>query len=101
LANPLLREPLLPEHVKERVIVAQAQRASTSPAPGLPGGTRFVEGSETARDAPADGLDETASHRLSAVFEVTDRVWEAELVDTQLRARAYMRELRDPAEVRD
>ena len=28
------------------------------------------------------GPDETASNRLSAVFEVTDRVWEAELLDT-------------------
>jgi len=28
------------------------------------------------------GPDETASNRLSAVFEVTDRVWEADLLDT-------------------
>ena len=28
------------------------------------------------------GPDETASNRLSAVFEATDRVWEAELLDT-------------------
>jgi xylulose-5-phosphate/fructose-6-phosphate phosphoketolase len=28
------------------------------------------------------GPDETASNRLSAVFEVTDRVWEAEMLDT-------------------
>ena len=28
------------------------------------------------------GPDETASNRLGAVFEVTDRVWEAELLDT-------------------
>ncbi len=28
------------------------------------------------------GPDETASNRLSAVFEVTNRVWEAELLDT-------------------
>ncbi len=28
------------------------------------------------------GPDETASNRLSALFEVTDRVWEAEILDT-------------------
>ena len=28
------------------------------------------------------GPDETASNRLSAVFEVTDRVWEAERLQT-------------------
>jgi xylulose-5-phosphate/fructose-6-phosphate phosphoketolase len=59
---------------------------------GIPG-TRLSEGTrvlgaflrDVIRDNPDNfrimGPDETASNRLGAVFEATDRVWEAELLD--------------------
>jgi xylulose-5-phosphate/fructose-6-phosphate phosphoketolase len=85
-ANPhangglLLRELEMPDFREHAVEVPRAG-ASTSEATRVLGG--FLR--EIIRRNPQSfrlmGPDETASNRLNAVFDVTDRVWEAQTVD--------------------
>ena len=86
-ANPhangglLLRELELPDFRRYAVKVPAPAKTSSEATRVLGGWLRDV------MQANPDqfrliGPDETASNRLSAVFEVTDRVWEAELLDT-------------------
>ena len=86
-ANPhangglLLRELELPDFRRYAVEVPAPAKTSSEATRVLGGWLRDV------MQANPDhfrlmGLDETASNRRSAVFEVTDRVWEAELLDT-------------------
>jgi xylulose-5-phosphate/fructose-6-phosphate phosphoketolase len=86
-ANPhanggaLLRELEMPDFREHAVEVA-------SPGTGATEATRVLGGllRDVIRLNPDSfrlmGPDETASNRLGAVFEVTDRVWEAELLPT-------------------
>ena len=77
----LLRELELPDFRHYSVEVAR-------PAQGLSEATRVLGGylRDVIRANPANfrifGPDETASNRLSAVFEATDRQWEAEVLST-------------------
>jgi xylulose-5-phosphate/fructose-6-phosphate phosphoketolase len=85
-ANPhangglLLRDLEMPDFREHAVEVPRAG-ASTSEATRVLGG--FLR--EVIRRNPQNfrlmGPDETASNRLSAVFDVTDRVWEAQTLD--------------------
>jgi len=86
-ANPhangglLLHELELPDF-RDYAVEVQAPAASSSEATRVLGGWLR----DVVRDNPDRfrlmGPDETASNRLSAVFEATSRVWEAELLPT-------------------
>ena len=85
-ANPhtnggmLLKELEMPDFTDYGVQVTEPGRQTSEPSRVLGAWLRDV-----VRDNPNNfrimGPDETASNRLSAVFEATDRVWEAELRD--------------------
>jgi xylulose-5-phosphate/fructose-6-phosphate phosphoketolase len=86
-ANPhtngglLTRELELPDF-RDYAVAVDAPAATTSEATRVLGGWLrdvFIANPDRFR---LMGPDETASNRLSAVFEATDRVWEAELLDT-------------------
>jgi xylulose-5-phosphate/fructose-6-phosphate phosphoketolase len=86
-ANPhtngglLTRELELPDF-RDYAVAVDAPAARTSEATRVLGGWLrdvFIANPDRFR---LMGPDETASNRLSAVFEATDRVWEAELLDT-------------------
>jgi xylulose-5-phosphate/fructose-6-phosphate phosphoketolase len=86
-ANPhtngglLTRELELPDF-RDYAVAVEAPAAGTSEATRVLGGWLrdvFIANPDRFR---LMGPDETASNRLSAVFEATDRVWEAELLDT-------------------
>jgi xylulose-5-phosphate/fructose-6-phosphate phosphoketolase len=86
-ANPhtngglLARELELPDF-RDYAVAVDAPAATTSEATRVLGGWLrdvFIANPDRFR---LMGPDETASNRLSAVFEATDRVWEAELLDT-------------------
>jgi len=84
-ANPhtngglLLRELELPDFRDHAVAVSAPTAASSEPTRVLGGYLRevIVRNPDSFR---LTGPDETASNRLGAVFEVTDRAWEAELL---------------------
>ena len=86
-ANPhangglLLRELELPDFRRYAVEVPAPAKTSSEATRVLGGWLRDVMQANPDRFRLI-GPDETASNRLSAVFEVTDRVWEAELLDT-------------------
>ena len=86
-ANPhangglLLRELELPDFRRYAVEVPAPAKTSSEATRVLGGWLRDVMQANPDRFRLV-GPDETASNRLSAVFEVTDRVWEAELLDT-------------------
>ena len=86
-ANPhanggmLLRELELPDFRHYAVEVPAPAKTSSEATRVLGGWLRDVMQANPDRFRLI-GPDETASNRLSAVFEVTDRVWEAELLDT-------------------
>jgi xylulose-5-phosphate/fructose-6-phosphate phosphoketolase len=86
-ANPhtngglLTRELELPDF-RDYAVAVDAPAVTTSEATRVLGGWLrdvFIANPDRFR---VMGPDETASNRLSAVFEATDRVWEAELLDT-------------------
>jgi xylulose-5-phosphate/fructose-6-phosphate phosphoketolase len=75
----LLRDLTIPDFRGYAIDVPEPGKASSEPMRVLGGLIRDV----TARNADrfrVFGPDETASNRLGAVFEVTDRVWEAEIL---------------------
>ena len=77
----LLRALSIPDFRGYAVDVPEPGKGSSEPMRVLGGLIRDV----TARNADrfrVFGPDETASNRLGAVFEVSDRVWEAEILDT-------------------
>ncbi len=77
----LLRDLSIPDFRGYAVDVPEPGKGSSEPMRVLGGLIRDV----TARNADrfrVFGPDETASNRLGAVFEVSDRVWEAEILDT-------------------
>ena len=77
----LLRDLTIPDFRGYSVDVPEPGKGSSEPMRVLGGLIRDV----TARNADrfrVFGPDETASNRLGAVFEVSDRVWEAEILDT-------------------
>jgi xylulose-5-phosphate/fructose-6-phosphate phosphoketolase len=88
-ANPhanggnLLRDLELPDFRDYAVGVASAGRTSSEPTRVLGG---FLRDVVRLNDEHANfrlfGPDETASNRLSAVFEATNRTWEAERLET-------------------
>ncbi len=86
-ANPhtngglLLRELELPEFRDYAVDVPAPARTSSEATRVLGAWLRDVMRANPDRFRLM-GPDETASNRLSAVFEATDRVWEARLLDT-------------------
>jgi xylulose-5-phosphate/fructose-6-phosphate phosphoketolase len=79
----LLRDLELPDFRGYAVEVPAAARTSSEPTRILGGFLRDVMrlNAEHA-NFRLFGPDETASNRLSAVFEATDRVWEAETLET-------------------
>ena len=85
-ANPhangglLTRELELPNHRDYAVDVEAPARTSSEATRVLGGYLRDVfKLNESSRNFRVFGPDETASNRLGAVFEVTDRAWDAEL----------------------
>jgi xylulose-5-phosphate/fructose-6-phosphate phosphoketolase len=86
-ANPhangglLLRELELPDFRGYAVDVPQPAKTSSEATRVLGGWLRDVIRANSDRFRIM-GPDETASNRLSAVFEATNRVWEAELLET-------------------
>jgi xylulose-5-phosphate/fructose-6-phosphate phosphoketolase len=84
-ANPhangglLARELELPDF-REYAVEVRAPAASSNEATRVLGGWLRDVMRANADRFRIMGPDETASNRLSAVFEVTDRVWEAELL---------------------
>jgi xylulose-5-phosphate/fructose-6-phosphate phosphoketolase len=86
-ANPhangglLLRDLELPDFRRYAVEVKAPGTTSTEPTRTLGGYLRDVIAANPAIFR-ITGPDETASNRLSAVFEVTDRAWQAEIVET-------------------
>ncbi len=86
-ANPhangglLLRELELPDF-RDYAVEVSAQAQSSSEATRVLGGWLRDVMRANADRFRIMGPDETASNRLSAVFETTDRVWEAELLPT-------------------
>jgi xylulose-5-phosphate/fructose-6-phosphate phosphoketolase len=88
-ANPhanggvLLRDLDLPAFREYAVDVSYPASMTSEPTRVLGGFLRdLVRLNEQAANFRLFGPDETASNRLSAVFEATDRVWEAEILDT-------------------
>ena len=85
-ANPhangglLLRDLELPDFADYAVAGRQARRDATPRRRAVMGAypARRDAASETQRNFRLFGPDETASNRLSHVFEVTDRAWDAE-----------------------
>ena len=86
-ANPhangglLLRDLELPDFRRYAVEVPAPAKTSSEATRVLGGWLRDVMQANPDRFRVM-GPDETASNRLSAVFEVTDRVWEAERLET-------------------
>ncbi len=86
-ANPhangglLLRELELPDFRRYAVEVGAPARASSEATRALGEWLRDVARANPDRFRIM-GPDETASNRLSAVFEVTDRAWDAEILPT-------------------
>jgi xylulose-5-phosphate/fructose-6-phosphate phosphoketolase len=86
-ANPhangglLLRELELPDF-RDYAVSVPAPATSSSEATRVLGGFLRDVVSANQDRFRIMGPDETASNRLSAVFEATDRVWEAERLDT-------------------
>jgi xylulose-5-phosphate/fructose-6-phosphate phosphoketolase len=86
-ANPhangglLLRDLELPDFRRYAVEVPAPAKTSSEATRVLGGWLRDVIQANPDRFRLM-GPDETASNRLSAVFEVTDRVWEAELLES-------------------
>jgi xylulose-5-phosphate/fructose-6-phosphate phosphoketolase len=86
-ANPhangglLLRDLALPD-VRDHAVEVPAPGATTSEATSVLGTYLREVIRQNPRDFRLFGPDETASNRLSAVFEVTTRAWNAELLPT-------------------
>jgi xylulose-5-phosphate/fructose-6-phosphate phosphoketolase len=88
-ANPhanggvLLRDLDLPDFREYAVDVSRPASTTSEPTRVLGGFLRdIVRLNEQSANFRVFGPDETASNRLTAVFEATDRVWEAEILDT-------------------
>jgi xylulose-5-phosphate/fructose-6-phosphate phosphoketolase len=88
-ANPhanggvLLRDLDLPGFREYAVDVPRPASTTSEPTRVLGGFLRdIVRRNEQSANFRLFGPDETASNRLTAVFEATDRVWEAEILDT-------------------
>ena len=86
-ANPhtnggLLTRPLELPDFRDYAVQVDAPAATTSEATRVLGGWLRDVMSANPDRFRLMGPDETASNRLSAVFEATDRVWEADLLET-------------------
>lgn len=77
----LLHDLELPDFRAYAVPVKEPGTTSTEPTRALGSYLRDVVAANP-RTFRVTGPDETASNRLSAVFEVTDRAWQASILDT-------------------